>query len=140
MTPENCTLDELIEWGLHSPYPVLQELCKRLTGHGACTTEALAAPHAIGRTIRAIEERGDTVLLKFTDGGYFVIDGDVDCGEVEFTMGRKLLRSELYRYNLMSPAEAQIYRDEQAAQAAEQKAARLEKLRKELAELEGGGK
>ena len=56
--------------------------------------------------------------------------------DVDFSMGRKLTRSELYRYNLMSPSEAQIYRDEQAAQETERKAKRLEALRKELAELE----
>ena len=80
------------------------------------------------------------ILLSFTDGTYFVIEAEAFNDDVDFSIGRQLTRSELYRYNLMTLAEAQIYRDEQATQEKERKAKRLEALRKELAELEGSPK
>ena len=136
MTPENMTMDELIAEGLNSINPALREICRRLSGTCAGTPEAAHNATVSGRTVRAIQEDGDMILLIFTDGSYFVIEAEAFNDDVDFTMGRKLLRSELYYHNLMSPAETQIYRDEQAALETERKAKRLEQLRKELAELE----
>ena len=136
MTPENMTMDELIAEGRESANPILFEICRRLSGTRAGTPEAAHNAAVIGRTIRSIKEDGNIILLNFTDGTYFVIEAEAFNDDVDFSMGRKLLRSELYRYNLMTQAEAQIYRDEQAALEAERKAKRLESLRKELAELE----
>ena len=137
---QNMTLDELIAEGRDSINPTLREICRRLSGTCVGTPEAAYTATVSGRTVRAIQEDGDMVLIKFTDGGYFVIEAEAFNDDVDFSMGRQLLRSELYRYNLMTPAEAQIYRDEQAALETERKAKRLEALRKELAELEGSGK
>ncbi len=137
---QNMTMDELIAEGRDSTNQLLHEICNRLSGRLVGTIEAADNATVAGRTVRAIKEYGDMVLLIFTDGAYFVIDGEEQDGAVEFTMGRTLLRSERYRYGLMTPAEAQIYRDEQRAQETERKAKRLEALRKELAELEGSGK
>ena len=136
MIPENMTIDELIVEGRESTNPTLHEICRRLSGTGVGTPEAAHNAAVIGRTIRSIKEDGDMILLNFTDGTYFVIEAEAFNDDVDFSMGRRLLRSELYRYNLMTQAEAQIYRDEQAALEAERKAKRLESLRKELAELE----
>ena len=136
MIPENMTIDELIAEGRDSTNPILFEICRRLSGTRAGTPEAAHNAAVIGRTIRSIKEDGNIILLNFTDGTYFVIEAEAFNDDVDFSMGRKLTRSELYRYNLMSPSEAQIYRDEQAAQETERKAKRLEALRKELAELE----
>ena len=136
MIPENMTMDELIAEGKGSPNLLLHEICNRLSGTRAAPPEAAHNATVAGRTVRAIKEDGDMVLLIFTDGTYFVIEAEAFNDDVDFTMGRKLLRSELYYHNLMSPAETQIYRDEQAALETERKAKRLEQLRKELAELE----
>ena len=136
MITENMTMDELIAEGLNSINPALREICRRLSGTCAGTPEAAHNATVSGRTVRAIQEDGDMILLIFTDGSYFVIEAEAFNDDVDFTMGRKLLRSELYYHNLMSPAETQIYRDEQAALETERKAKRLEQLRKELAELE----
>ena len=136
MTPENMTMDELIAEGRESTNPTLHEICRRLSGTRAGTPEAAHNAAVIGRTIRSIKEDGNIILLNFTDGTYFVIEAEAFNDDVDFSMGRKLLRSELFYHNLLSPAEAQIYRDEQAAQETERKAKRLEQLRKELAELE----
>ena len=136
MIQENMTMDELIAEGPDSTNPILFEICRRLSGTRAGTPEAAHNATVSGRTIRAITEDGNMILLSFTDGTYFVIEAEAFNDDVDFSMGRKLTRSELYRYNLMSPSEAQIYRDEQAALEAERKAKRLEQLRKELAELE----
>ena len=135
---QNMTMDELIAEGRDSTNQLLHEICNRLSGCLVGTIEAADNATVAGRTVRAIKEYGDMVLLIFTDGAYFVIDGEEQDGAVEFTMGRTLLRSERYRYGLMTPAKAQIYRDEQTAHEAARKARRLESLRKELAELEGG--
>ena len=136
MTPENMTMDELIAEGRESTNPTLFEICRRLSGTRAGTPEAAHNAMVSGRTVRAIEEDGNMILLYFTDGTYFVIEAAAFNDDVDFSMGRKLIRNELYHYNLMTTAEAQIYRDEQAALEAERKAKRLESLRKELAELE----
>ena len=136
MIPENMTMDELIAEGRESANPILFEICRRLSGTSAGTPEAAHNATVSGRTVRAIKEDGNMILLSFTDGTYFVIEAEAFNDDVDFSMGRQLLRSELYRYNLMTQAEAQIYRDEQAALEAERKAKRLESLRKELAELE----
>ena len=136
MIPENMTIDELIAEGRDSTNPILFEICRRLSGTRAGTPEAAHNAAVIGRTIRSIKEDGNIILLNFTDGTYFVIEAEAFNDDVDFSMGRKLLRSELFYHNLLSPAEAQIYRDEQAAQETERKAKRLEQLRKELAELE----
>ncbi len=136
MTPEKMTMDELVAQGIDSPHPILFEICRRLSGTRAGTREAAHNATVSGRTIRAIKEDGDIVLLIFTDGSYFVIQAEAFNDGVDFSMGRKLMRRELYLYNLMPAAEAQIYRDEQAALETERKAKRLEQLRKELAELE----
>ena len=136
MIQENMTMDELIAEGRDSTNPILFEICRRLSGTRAGTPEAAHNAAVSGRTVRAIKEDGDMVLLIFTDGTYFVIEAEAFNDDVDFSMGRKLLRSELFYHNLLSPAEAQIYRDEQAALEAERKAKRLESLRKELAELE----
>ena len=138
MTPENMTMDELIAEGLNSINPALREICRRLSGTCAGTPEAAHNAAVSGRTVRAIEEDGNMILLSFTDGTYFVIEAEAFNDDVDFSMGRQLMRNELYRYGLMTPAEAQIYRDEQTADEAARKARRLESLRKELAELEGG--
>ena len=140
MTPENMTMDELIAAGRESTNPILFEICRRLSGTSVGTPEAAHIAAVSGRTIRSIKEDGDMILLSFTDGTYFVIQAEAFNDDVDFSMGRKLMRHELYRYNLMTPAEAQIYRDEQAAQETERKAKRLEALRKELAHLEGSPK
>ena len=136
MIPENMTIDELIAEGRDSTNPILFEICRRLSGTRAGTPEAAHNAAVIGRIIRSIKEDGNIILLNFTDGTYFVIEAEAFNDDVDFSMGRKLLRSELFYHNLLSPAEAQIYRDEQAAQETERKAKRLEQLRKELAELE----
>ena len=136
MIPENMTMDELIVEGINSSNPVLNELSNRLSGKGDGVPDTLYASSAVGRTIRSLKEDGNMILLTFTDGTYFVIEAEAFNDDVDFSMGRQLMRNELYRYNLMTPAEAQIYRDEQAAQETERKAKRLEQLRKELAELE----
>ena len=140
MTPENMTTDELILYGHNSSNPVLCEICKRLSGRGTGSPESAHVVDVAGRTLRAIQEDGNMILLSFTDGTYFVIEAEAFNDDVDFSIGRQLTRSELYRYNLMTPAEAQIYRDEQSAAEMERKAKRLESLRKELAELEGGAK
>ena len=136
MIQENMTMDELIAEGRDSTNPILFEICRRLSGTRAGTPEAAHNAAVSGRTVRAIKEDGDMVLLIFTDGTYFVIEAEAFNDDVDFSMGRKLMRNELYRYNLMTLAEAQIYRDERAAEEAARKARRLESLRKELAELE----
>lgn len=136
MIQENMTMDELIAEGQDSTNPILFEICRRLSGTRAGTPEAAHNATVSGRTIRAITEDGNMILLSFTDGTYFVIEAQAFNDGVDFSMGRELLRSELFYHNLLSPAEAQIYRDEQAAQETERKAKRLEQLRKELAELE----
>ena len=136
MIPENMTIDELIVEGRESTNPTLHEICRRLSGTRAGTPEAAHNAAVIGRTIRSIKEDGNMILLIFTDGSYFVIEAEAFNDDVGFSMGRKLLRSELFYHNLLSPAEAQIYRDDQAALETERKAKRLEQLRKELAELE----
>ena len=136
MIPENMTMDELVAQGIDSRDPILFEICKRLSGTRAGTPEAAHNATVSGRTMHSIKEDGDMVLLVFTDGSYFVIEAQAFNDDVDFSMGRKLLRNELFYHNLLSPAEAQIYRDEQAALEAERKAKRLEQLRKELAELE----
>ena len=136
MTPENMTIDELIAEGLNSINPALREICNRLSGTRAGAPASAHNAAVSGRTVRAIKEDGNMILLSFTDGTYFVIEAEAFNDDVDFSMGRQLLRSELYRYNLMTAAEAQIYSDEQAAQETERKAKRLEALRKELAELE----
>ena len=138
MIPENMTMDELIAEGRESTNQLLYEICNRLFGTRAGTPEAAHNAAVSGRTIRSIKEDGDMVLLIFTDGTYFVIEAQAFNDDVDFSMGRQLMRNELYRYGLMTPAEAQIYRDEQTAHEAARKARRLESLRKELAELEGG--
>ena len=130
------TTDELVLIGSQSTDPILLEMCRRLYGHGAGNPESACIASVAGRTIRSIKEDGDMVLLIFTDGTYFVIEAKAFNDDVDFSMGRKLLRSELYYHNLMTPAEAQVYRDEQASLETERKAKRLESLRKELAELE----
>ena len=140
MIPENMTMDELIAEGLNSINPALREICRRVSGTCVGTPEAAHNAAVSGRTVRAIEEDGNMILLSFTDGTYFVIEAEAFNDDVDFSMGRKLMRHELYRYNLMTPAEAQIYRDEQAALEMERRAKRLESLRKELADLEGGAK
>ena len=136
MTPENMTMDELVLIGSQSIDPILLEMCKRLHGRRLGPQEETHTAQVAGRTIHSIKEDGDMILLRFTDGTYFVIEAQAFNDDVDFSMGRQLLRDELYRYNLMTPAEAQIYRDEQAALETEHKAKRLEQLRKELAELE----
>ena len=136
MIPENMTMDELIAEGRESANPILFEICRRLSGSRAGTPEAAHNATVSGRTVRAIQEDGDMILLIFTDGTYFVIEAQAFNDDVDFSMGRQLRRSELYHYNLMTTAETQIYRDEQAALETERKAKRLEQLRKELAELE----
>ena len=136
MLAENMTMDELVAQGIDSRDPILFEICKRLSGTRAGTPEAAHNATVSGRTMHSIKEDGDMVLLVFTDGSYFVIEAQAFNDDVDFSMGRKLLRNELFYHNLLSPAEAQIYRDEQAALEAERKAKRLESLRKELAELE----
>ena len=136
MIPENMTMDELIAEGRESTNPTLFEICRRLSGTHLGTPESAHNAVVAGRTIRSLKEDGNMIMLTFTDGTYFVIEAEAFNDDVDFSMGRKLTRSELYRYNLMSPSEAQIYRDEQAAQGTERKAKRLEQLRKELAELE----
>ena len=140
MIPENMTMDELIAEGLNSINSALREICGRLSGTCVRTPEAAHNAAVSGRTVRAIEEDGNMILLSFTDGTYFVIEAEAFNDDVDFSMGRQLMRDELYRYGLMTPAEAQIYRDEQSAAEMERKAKRLESLRKELAELEGGAK
>ena len=136
MIPENMTMDELVDQGIESRDPILSEICKRLSGRIRGTLEHAHNVQVAGRTIRSLKEDGNMILLTFTDGTYFVIEAEAFNDDVDFSMGRKLIRNELYRYNLMTAAEAQIYRDEQAALEAERKAKRLESLRKELAELE----
>lgn len=136
MTPENMTMYELIAEGRESTNPTLFEICRRLSGTRAGTPEAAHNATVSGRTVRAIQEDGDMILLIFTDGTYFVIEAEAFNDDVYFSMGRQLMRNELYRYNLMTPAEAQIYRNEQAALETELKAKRLDQLRRELAELE----
>jgi hypothetical protein len=136
MTPENMTMDELVLIGSQSIDPILLEMCKRLHGRRLGPQEETHTAQVAGRTMRSIKEDGNMILLIFTDGSYLVIEAEVFNDDVGFSMGRKLLRSELYYHNLMSPAETQIYRDEQAALETERKAKRLEQLRKELAELE----
>ena len=136
MTPENMTMDELIAEGRESTIPTLFEICRRLSGTRAGTPEAAHNAMVSGRTVRAITEDGNMILLSFTDGTYFVIEAEAFNDDVDFSMGRKLSRSELYVHNLMTPAEAQIYRDEQEISETKRKAKRLEYLRKELAELE----
>ena len=138
MIAKNMTMDELIAEGRESPNPMLYEICMRLSGARASPPESAHIVDGAGRTLRAIKEDGNMILLTFTDGTYFVIEAEAFNDDVDFSMGRKLMRNELYRYNLMTPAEAQIYRDEQAALETERKDKRLEALRKELAELEGG--
>ena len=135
---QNMTLDELIAEGRDSINPTLHEICRRLSGTCVGTPEAAHNAVVSGRTVRAIKEDGNMILLSFTDGTYFVIEAEAFNDDVDFSMGRQLTRGELYRYNLMTPAEAHIYRDEQTAHEAARKARRLESLRKELAELEGG--
>ena len=136
MLAENMTMDELVAQGIDSRDTILFEICKRLSGRIRGTLEHAHNVQVAGRTIHSIKEDGDMILLRFTDGTYFVIEAQAFNDDVDFSMGRQLLRDELYRYNLMTPAEAQIYRDEQAALETEHKAKRLEQLRKELAELE----
>ena len=136
MLAENMTMDELVAQGIDSRDPILFEICKRLSGTCAGTPESAHNATVSGRTMHSIKEDGDMILLIFTDGSYFVIEAQAFNDDVDFSMGRKLLRNELFYHNLLSPAEAQIYRDEQAALEAERKAKRLEQLRKELAELE----
>ena len=136
MTPENMTMDELVAQGVNSNDPILFEICQRLSGRRLGPREETHTAQVAGRTMHSIKEDGDMILLIFMDGTYFVIEAEAFNDDVDFSMGRQLLRSELYRYNLMTAAEAQIYRDEQAAQETERKAKRLEALRKELAELE----
>ena len=136
MLAENMTMDELVLIGRQSFDPILLEICKRLSGTCAGTPEAAHNATVSGRTMHSIKEDGDMILLIFTDGSYFVIEAEAFNDDVGFSMGRKLLRSELFYHNLLSPAEAQIYRDDQAALETERKAKRLEQLRKELAELE----
>ena len=136
MIPENMTMDELVDQGIESRDPILSEICKRLSGRIRGTLEHAHNVQVAGRTIRSLKEDGNMILLTFTDGTYFVIEAEAFNDDVDFSMGRKLIRNELYHYNLMTTAEAQIYRDEQAALEAERKAKRLESLRKELAELE----
>ena len=140
MIPENMTMDELIADGLNSINPALRAICRRISGTCAGTPEAAHNAAVSDRAVRAIKEDGNMILLSFTDGTYFVIEAEAFNDDVCFSMGRKLLRSELYYHNLMTLAEAQVYRDEQAAQETERKAKRLEALRKELAELEGSPK
>ena len=136
MIPENMTMDELVDQGIESRDPILSEICKRLSGRIRGTLEHAHNVQVAGRTIRSLKEDGNMILLTFTDGTYFVIEAEAFNDDVDFSMGRQLMRNELYRYNLMTPAEAHIYRDEQAAEEAARKARRLESLRKELAELE----
>ena len=136
MIPENMTMDELVDQGIESRDPILSEICKRLSGRIRGTLEHAHNVQVAGRTIRSLKEDGNMILLTFTDGTYFVIEAEAFNDDVDFSMGRKLIRNELYHYNLMTTAEAQIYRDEQATLEAERKAKRLESLRKELAELE----
>lgn len=137
MIPGNMTMDELIVEGINSSNPVLHELSNRLSGRGDGVPDTLYASSAVGRTIRKIKEDVGIVILIFTDGSYFVIEAEAfNNDDVDFKMGRKLSRSELYVHNLMTPAEAQIYRDEQEISETKRKAKRLEYLRKELAELE----
>ena len=140
MTTENMTMDELIAEGRDSTNPILFEICRRLSGTHLGTPESAHNAVVSGRTVRAIQQDGDMILLRFTDGTYFVIEAQAFNDDVDFSMGRQLMRNELYRYNLMTAAEAQIYRDEQSALEMERRAKRLESLRKELADLEGGAK
>ncbi len=133
--PENLTIDELLSSLAQSTDPTAAEVAKRMTG------SRWAAEHcdelgARGRTVQEIKEHGESIVVRFTDGAYLVIDTEVFDGTVEFCIGRILMKSERFELGMMPQEERAAYVAEQDAKAAALREKRIEQVRRELAELE----
>ena len=135
MTPENMTIDELAASGIESSDPICRELCKRLSGTSG-HRHHIDESGAIGRTVRDIKDHIDKIVIRFLDGAYLVIEGEVYDGDVDFTIGRALIKSEMFDCELLTPAEVAEWKQAQAAEKERRDAATIDRLRRELAELE----
>jgi len=133
--PENLTVDELLSCLAHSTDPIAAEVAKRMTG-SRWAAEYCDEVGSRGRTVQEIKEYGESIVVRFTDGAYLVIDTEVFDGTVDFCIGRTLLKSERFELSMMPPEERTAYVAEQNANAAALREKRIEQVRRELAELE----
>jgi len=134
MTPENMTLDELLVEAALSKDPVAHEIARRMKSSqygGVCNPLS-----SKGRTVLDVVERDESIIVKFTDGCYLVIDAEIDIDTVCFSIGRELIKSERFDLRLLSEPEFSQYLAEESARQEQVKAHEIETLKKKLAELE----
>ena len=81
-------------------------------------------------------ERQESIVVKFTDGSYLVIDAEIDIDTVFFSIGRELIKSERFNLGLLSGTEISEYLAEENVRKETDKAREIERLKKRLAELE----
>jgi len=134
MTPENMTLNELLWEAIQSQDPFAREIARRMKSPqsgGACNLLS-----SKGRTVLDVVERDESIIVKFTDGAYLVIDAEIDIDTVCFSIGRELIKSERFDLRLLSEPEFSQYLAEESARQEQVKAHEIETLKKKLAELE----
>lgn len=134
MTPENMTLNELLWEAIQSQDPFAREIARRMKSSqsgGACNLLS-----SKGRTVFEVVERDESIVFKFTDGSYLVIDAEVDIDTVCFSIGRELIKRERFNLGLLSEPEFSQYLAEESARKEQVKAHEIETLKKRLAELE----
>jgi len=134
MTPENMTLDELLTEAAQSQDQIAHEIARRMKSSqsgGACNLLS-----SKGRTVFEVVERDESIVFKFTDGAYLVIDAEIDIDTVCFSIGRELIKSERFNFGLLSWTEVSEYLAEVAARKERDKARGIETLKKRLSELE----
>lgn len=132
---ENMTIDELLAELAQSSDQNAVEISRRMSGsrYGNQSCDKFGAR---GRTVHEIKEHGESVVVRFTDGAYIVIDTEVYDGVVEFCVGRPLINSERFYLNMMSPEESADYAAQKKAAEEAEKEHRIERLRRELEKLE----
>ena len=134
MTPENMTLNELLWEAIQSQDPFAREIARRMKSSqsgGACNLLS-----SKGRTVFEVVERDESIVFKFTDGSYLVIDAEIDVDTIFFSIGRELIKIERFNLGLLSGTELSEYLAEEEVRKETDKVREIERLKKRLAELE----